>query len=511
MLDTLKSIVRQDANSLDIRRGLERETLRTDAKGELARTLHPDFLGSKLCHPLITTDFSESQLEIITPVCKSVDEALDQLNDTHRFVYSGLQGGLLWPTSMPCSLPTEIPLAQYGSSNLARLKETYRHGLGYRYGRTMQTICAVHYNFSLPDSFWHALQKIETTSETAADFRNRRHFDLMRNFRRFSWLPTYLFGASPAVSSTFLTDRNHNLMQLDSDTWYQPDATSLRNGGLGYQSATQAGLLDICYNSLDNYIHTLATAITTKHDDYAAGKPGQELNANILQSEAEFYTSIRAKRVPDDGENLLRALHRDGVEYIEVRLLDVCPYAPVGIEADTINFIDTLLIYCLLTPSPDHDDALCASVEANMQAVVHGGRRPTMLSDMGQRLTFTDWGTGLLDELLPIAEFLDSLTGHDDHCSALSVQARKLNQPELTPSGKMLNDMQNASFHEFALVNAREHREYFLAQPLTDSEKNYFNELARTSMIAQQQKEAQTEPSFTEYLAEIERDYESLL
>ena len=511
MLDTLKSIVRHDANSLDIRRGLERETLRTDANGELALSPHPGFLGSKLCHPLITTDFSESQLELITPVCKSVDEALGQLNDTHRFVYSGLQGGLLWPTSMPCSLPREIPLAQYGSSNLATLKETYRHGLGYRYGRTMQTICAVHYNFSLPDSFWRTLQKIETTSESASDFRNRRHFDLMRNFRRFSWLPTYLFGASPAVSSTFLTDRNHNLMQLDSDTWYQPDATSLRNGGLGYQSATQAGLLDICYNSLDNYIHTLASAITTKHVDYATSEPGQQLNANILQSEAEFYTSIRAKRVPEDGENLLQALHRDGVEYIEVRLLDVCPYAPVGIDADTINFIDTLLIYCLLTPSPDHDDVLCASVEANMQAVVYGGRRPTMLSDMGQSLSLTDWGTGLLDNLLPIAEFLDSLSGRDDHCSALSIQARKLSQPELTPSGHMLNDMHDVSFHEFALMAARRHREYFLAQPLTDNESNYFNELSRASVIAQQQKEAQTEPSFAEYLAEIHRDYESLL
>ena len=300
-------------------------------------------------------------------------------------------------------------------------------------------------------------------------------------------------------------------MQLDSDTWYQPDATSLRNGGLGYQSATQAGLLDICYNSLDNYIHTLATAITTKHDDYASSETGQQLNANILQSEAEFYTSIRAKRVPEDGENLLRALRRDGVEYIEVRLLDVCPYAPIGIDADTINFIDTLLIYCLLTPSPDHDDVLCASVETNMQAVVYGGRMPTMLRDMGQSLSLTDWGTGLFESLLPIAEFLDSLIGRDDHCAALSIHARKLNQPELTPSGHMLSDMQDASFHEFALMAARRHREYFLAQPLTANEKNYFDELSRISVIAQQQKEAQKEPSFSEYLAEIHRDYESLL
>lgn len=511
MLDTLKSIVQQDASSFDCKRGLERETLRTDARGMLALSPHPGFLGSKLCHPLITTDFSESQLELITPVCGSVEETLDQLNDTHRFVYSGLGDGLLWPTSMPCSLPNEIPLAQYGNSNLATLKQTYRHGLGYRYGRTMQTICAIHYNFSLPDSFWKVLQQIEATSEPTTEFRNRRYFDLMRNFRRFSWLLTYLFGASPAVSSTFLSGRHHDLKQWDHDTWYRPDATSLRNGGLGYQSATQAGLLDICYNSLDNYIQTLASAITTKHEDYASSDPGLQLNNNILQSEAEFYTSIRAKRVPEEGETLLRALHRDGVEYIEVRLLDVCPYAGIGIDADAINFIDTLLLYCLLTPSPEHDDRLCAAVEANMQAVVYNGLKPTLLNDMDQSLSSTEWGTKLLDDLLPIAEFLDSLSGRDEHRSTLSIQAHKLTQPESTPSARMLNDMQEASFHDFALMTAQKHREYFRSQPLSDDESQYFEALSRNSVFAQQQKEAAKEPDFAEYLAQIHRDYESLL
>ena len=159
MLDNLKSIAGKQPEILRFNRGLERETLRVDSSGQLAVTPHPGFLGSKLCHPMITTDFSESQLELITPVQHSASDALNQLNDIHRFIYSGLDGEILWPASMPCTLPpsNEIPLAQYGSSNLAKLKNTYRSGLGNRYGRTMQTICAIHYNFSFPDNFWPVL------------------------------------------------------------------------------------------------------------------------------------------------------------------------------------------------------------------------------------------------------------------------------------------------------------------------------------------------------------------
>ena len=518
MLETLKLIVRKRADSLRFNRGLERETLRTNSEGQLSLTPHPVFLGSKLSHPYITTDFSESQLELITPVSGTVSEAMTQLHDIHRYVYSALGDQLLWPASMPCELPDadRIPLARYGTSNLARLKTTYRHGLGLRYGRPMQTICAIHYNFSFPDEFWEILNAIEQSEEHQRDYRSRRYFDLMRNFRRLSWLPTYLFGASPAVSRAFLTGKRHNLLQLDNHTWFRPNATSLRNGGLGYQSDTQTGLVNICYNSLDEYVRTLTTAICSRHQDYTQLGGNEtddfvQVNANILQSEAEFYTSIRAKRVPADGANLPRTLHEQGVEYIEVRLLDVNPYAPVGIDEDTIIFLDLLLLYCVLSPSPVHDDALCAAVNANMTATVQEGRSSAHLDNQGQSVSLTEWGTETLLHLQQIAILLDAAAGQSVYEDTIKRQQRKLINSELTPSALMLADMQDCSFHDLALNRAAAHRDYFLAQPLKPAEIRYFQELAAKSNDAQKLKEAEAGPTFAQYLRELQGDYEFLL
>ncbi|HAK51423.1 MAG TPA: glutamate--cysteine ligase [Gammaproteobacteria bacterium] len=516
MLDVLNSIARLDSSSLCFQRGLERETLRTGPGGQLATTDHHQFLGSKLCHPRITTDFSESQLELITPVCDTTEDALRQLNNIHVFVSDGLQDEILWPASMPCAPPPDanIPLARYGSSNLAKLKETYRSGLGYRYGRTMQTICAIHYNFSFRDSFWKALHELEQTSDTMCDFRSRRYFDLMRNFRRLSWLPTYLFGASPAVSDTFVSEqRKDNLLRkLDDATWYGPNATSLRNGGLGYQSATQSGLLNICYNSLDNYLLTLAEAICTKYENYdQPNKDTIQVNPNILQSEAEFYTSIRAKRVPPPGANLLEVLQKDGVEYIEVRLLDVNPYAPVGIDAETINFLDMLLVHNLFSPSPIHDDVLCASVEANMKTVVYEGRSNTAdLDDMGSRRSLREWGNSIMDDLMGIADVLDRLGGSDDFHMSLETQRQKLEHPELTTSARMIDDMQGRSFHDLGLALAQKHRDFFHANPLSKADYEYLSAMAHESLKAQQKIDAKSEPPFAQYLDQIQSDYEAV-
>ena len=228
--------------------------------------------------------------------------------------------------------PTTFPLHSMVRQIWQKLKNTYRSGLGNRYGRTMQTICAIHYNFSFLDNFWPVLAAQEESSEHIDDFRTRRYFDLMRNFRRLSWLPTYLFGASPALSDSFITGRQHNLQRLNDQTWFLPEATSLRNGGLGYQSDTQSGLINICYNTVDDYIRSLAESICTEYIPYRALQqdvPGIiQVNTGILQSEAEFYTTIRAKRVTSGGLNLLQALRKDGVEYIEVRLLDINPICP---------------------------------------------------------------------------------------------------------------------------------------------------------------------------------------
>ena len=195
-----------------VRRGIEKESLRVQPDGQLALTPHPGALGSALTHPNITTDFSESQVELITGVHSGVEEALEELADVHRFTYGVLDAAgdeRLWVSSMPCGLPTDetIPLGRYGSSNVGRAKSVYRMGLGHRYGRRMQTISGIHYNWSLPG----------VSSE--------QYFGLIRNFRRHAFLLLYLFGASPALCSSFVGDRSHALQPLGESSMYMPHGT----------------------------------------------------------------------------------------------------------------------------------------------------------------------------------------------------------------------------------------------------------------------------------------------
>lgn len=501
-------------------RGIERETLRVDAKGNLASTSHPASLGSKLTHPTITTDFSEAQLELITPVSSSIQETMKTLNDIHRFVYSKVGDEILWSSSMPCVLQgeTPIPLAQYGNSNLAKLKTTYRNGLGIRYGRSMQTICAVHYNFSFSDALWEGLAEMEGKENTSA-YRSKRYFDVMRNFRRFSWLAIYLTGASPAVCNSFVKGQDHHLDKFDEGSLYIKNATSLRNGDdLGYKSVEQSELIDICYNGLENYVHSLAEAVTTPVKRYTemsqASETAVQVNDSVLQSEAEFYTTIRAKRVPAAGTNFLRTLREDGVEYIEVRLLDVNPYLPLGVDETTMRFIDILLLHCLLSDSPVHDGPLCRSVDENVVEIVSNGRdTSTMLSDNGESKSIYQWGKEILDQLDMIAIHLDEVEGGNSHQKAIRDQLDKIEDSSLTPSGKILADMasQSIPFFRFSMNQSLKHKDYFLNQPLTTEEQSHFDSIAKKSIKDQQLIEDNDDLPFDTYLDNLNMEYHKLM
>ncbi|MBQ74697.1 MAG: glutamate--cysteine ligase [Gammaproteobacteria bacterium] len=530
MSDVLTTLVAESINTklnhlikfpevLTFNRGIEREALRVDMNGNLAQTPHPAFLGSKLCHPMITTDFSEAQLELITPVSNSISDSLSTLDRIHRYVYSGLNEELLWSGSMPCVIPEndDIPLAQYGQSNLGRLKTTYRSGLGHRYGRAMQTICAIHYNFSFTDDFWLALSELENAQLPPDEYRSCRYFDLMRNFRRFSWLLVYLFGASPIVCKSFIKGRKHNLQEFDYGSAYLPDATSLRNGNLGYQSDTQSGLLNICYNSLEHYVETLRTAICTPHPVYhelqSPGEIHPQVNGNILQSEAEFYTTIRAKCIPPKGENFLKSLSREGVEYIEVRLLDINPYLPLGIDADQMRFLDTFLLFCLVADSPTHNDVMCAAVSDNVLKAVHQGRRGgLLLNDDGKDRSLSNWGEEILAAISPVAEILDKASSTQNYTHSLAEQKRKLEDPNKTPSARILNDMQEEAvpFFQFAMNKATAHRQSFLSAPLSRQEQDEFAAMSEQSIRNQTAIEEKDTVPFDRYLSELQDQYEQL-
>tara|TARA_R110002073_G_scaffold4917_15_gene31099 strand:+ start:8889 stop:10496 length:1608 start_codon:yes stop_codon:yes gene_type:complete len=509
-----------NAPELSFKRGIEREGLRVDSHGSLSRNPHPRAFGSKLCHPTITTDFSEGQLELITPASSDIKETFGLMGSIHRYVTQNLGDETLWAASMPCVLQgdTSIPLANYGDSNIGKLKTTYRNGLGNRYGRSMQTICAVHYNFSFPPALWETLAKAEGETNNQA-YQSQRYFDLMRNFRRFSWLLLYLFGASPAVCNSFVKGRQHGLEPFDEGSLHLPYATSLRSGNLGYQSDAQSDAINICYNNLDNYVSSLASAVRTSYQPYGdlgIKKNGEYLQLNdcILQSEAEFYSTIRAKRVPASGENFLSCLKKDGVEYIEVRLMDLDPFEPIGISQTTVRFLDTFLLYCLLSPSPAHDDQRCAEVKTNLTTAVHEGRRPEVtLTDGGQSIELNKWATNILNGMDALADHLDQTLGIKEHKESLATQQAKVTNSNKTPSARILNTMKEESipFFRFAMNQSLAHQKRHLATALTKQELDAFSQQSLSSIDAQNQIEAADQGGFDEYLAKIMAAYDPLI
>ena len=518
------SSIRAAANMADmgtITRGLEKESLRTSANGRLALTPHPKALGAALTHPRITTDYSEALLEFITPPSNSIKQVLQHLDDLHRYTYQHIGDELLWVNSMPCMIDrdTEIPIAQYGYSNSGRMKSIYRLGLGYRYGRAMQTIAGAHFNFSLSDNFWRFLQAQDKSTASLVDYKTEGYFRLIRNFRRYCWLLLYLFGASPAVCKTFVSQREHSLRPVgeDSHSLHTPYATSLRMGDLGYQSSAQESLT-ITYNCLDSYIQTLCQAITQAHPDYAAiavvdsaGKH-QQLNDCLLQIENEFYSLIRPKRTTQSGQTALKALADGGVEYIEVRCLDLNPYDPLGLNHQQLRFLDTFLLFCLLEDSPPADDKEHQQLQENQHRMVYQGRDPSLrLFHQGSERGARDWGKDIISQLKPIAELLDLSTRGTDtaYQQALSNESMKLDNDKLTPSAKIIEHLheQQISFYRLAMNAAFDTKEHFLQHALEPEKLDYYATMAQDSLEQQARIEADTSIDFNQFLKNYYQQY----
>jgi glutamate--cysteine ligase len=492
-----------------IRRGIEKESLRVRPDGMLAATPHPAGLGSALTHPHITTDFSESQLELITGVHTDIEQCLAQLTEIHQIVYRQIGDELLWCTSMPCGLPADddIPIGQYGRSNLGRAKTVYRHGLAHRYGRRMQTISGVHYNFSMPESAWPVLQRADGHSGPASAYQSDAYFHLIRNFKRHSWLLLYLFGASPTVCRSFVAGRTHQLRELNPGTLFLPGATSLRMGPLGYQSDAQASLA-VSFNNLRSYANSLNRALTTPYPPYEAigvrdGDDYRQLATTLLQIENEFYGTIRPKPRFVSGERPLYALGERGVEYIEVRLMDNDPFSPVGIAAATIRFLDIFLLHCLLSDSPPDTPEEIAAISRRQHQVAESGRDPDLrLERKGQRPTLAEWGRGLLGEFEPIAAALDDAHRGGAYRDALSAAGAALADPASTRSARMLAEMGQTydNFYvAFALAQSLRHQRTLLDLPLGVGVEASYARMAEDSLAAQRRIEAADSVPFETY------------
>lgn len=494
-----------------IMRGLEKESLRIQPNGHLAQTLHPKGLGSTLTHPSITTDYSEALMEFITPAFTGdVQAPLDFLHELHQFAYSVLDNEKLWVNSMPCILGTEdnIPIAEYGTSNNGRLKHIYRHGLWHRYGRAMQTIAGIHYNMSYPESFWRGYQDQLQDTRPLQHFISDQYFHLIRNFQRHVSIVIYLFGASPAVCASFLRGQKHQLAPLHKNTLCAPWGTSLRMSDLGYHNTTQMGL-NVSYNSLDEYVDTLYKAASTPHADYEkigvqADGEYRQLNSNILQIENEYYASIRPKRRLDKHLRTLTALAEGGVEYIEIRCMDLNPYLPIGIDADSLRFLDMFALFCLLEPSPPLSAREYKCMHDNQQTIVLNGRNPahTLQCAMGA-VGFKSWATRVLNQLEPIAALFDGIYAGDHYQRVLSEQKQRVEFPESTPSARIIRTLQEeqVSFFEFAMQCAGQTEKYFTERPLAPDLQSRFSQEAANSLIDQQKLEAEPQVDFAQYLA----------
>lgn len=489
-------------------RGIEKEGLRVDAAGTLSKRPHPSALGSALTHPRITTDYSEALLELITGTHSNVDSLMAELNEVHRVVASTLSDELMWNHSMPAHLPAdnEIPIGWYGTSNTGMIKHVYRRGLAERYGRTMQCIAGLHYNFSFDESLWDLL---DLPQPTAQDRRSAGYIALIRNFTRYSWLLMYLFGASPALSKDFLRGKTGDLVELDAQTMYLPHATSLRMSDLGYQSKAQSDL-KLCYNDLNTFLERLYGAVTTPWPDYQAigtHRHGEwiQLNSNVLQIENEFYSSIRPKRTTGPCERPITALAERGIQYIEVRCLDIDPTQPIGISAETARFVDAFVLFCALQDSPLFTDSgWCKESAANFSIVVKQGRQPgLMLSKRGKAIPLKQWAEELLDEIAQCAETLDGALNEQDYKKAVQSQRAKVADPFNTPSGQFLEQLiaRKRSFHDFTLEQSAAHAQSLKKAGLSPAEFAATQAQATQSLMEQQALEASDQESFDAYVA----------
>jgi glutamate--cysteine ligase len=490
-------------------RGVEKESLRVTAEGTLSRRPHPRALGAALTHPYITTDYSEALPELVTPPHRTNWETLQFLCDLHAFIARRLDGELLWPASMPCELPPddEIPIAEYGPSNPGRMKNVYRRGLGHRYGRAMQAIAGVHFNFSLPAELWPEYREHAQSTEPLVDFRSAALMGLVRNYRRCAWLVTYLFGASPAVCRSFRPEGHELLEELDPETWYAPYATSLRMSDLGYRNKTQARL-SIRANSLAEYVAGMRYAVTTEEPGYAAigvlvDGEYRQLNANILQIENEYYSTIRPKPSKASKARPLVALEKGGVEYVEVRTLDLSAADPVGVNQAELRLLETLLVYCLLADSPPISAAEQAEIDARDLKVAREGRRPGLkLVASGRERTLAECGLEIVDGLRGVAEILDAEA--EGYVAAVDAAAEALRDPERTPSAAFLAALRSeqAGFFEYTLALAKSHAAYFRALPLGEARERQLAEIAERSLAEAEALAREPAPPFEEYLRE---------
>lgn len=489
--------------------GLEREALRVDRSGVLAATRHPAAWGSPLTHPEITTDFAEAQMELITPPFGEIEGLLDYQTRLHAFAAQTLPADeQIWFQSMPPALNDEqIQIAQFGSSHQGKIKSIYRRGLAHRYGKQMQVISGIHFNYSFQMDFWQFIYDQVQTRSSLPIFISENYLGLMRNYLRQCWLLAYLFGAAPLADPAFAAREMPEVLR-DSRALYGPMATSLRMSRLGYVNSNRC-TYSINYNSLTEYLAGLYKAINTEcpsFQRFGTVQNGEylQLNTHILQIENEHYALIRPKQPPLPGERPFSALRSRGIGYVEVRALDVNPFDVLGVSADQLHFVRLFLLYCLLDPNPPIGAAELELVNENQHWVAIQGRQSGMrlLRPEGS-VSLQDWGYAIFEGLEPLAQSLDKHRDTPLYGPLLARERAKLDNPALTPSAQVLDTYQASglSFTDWMAARSQAHMSDLKALELSDADQAAFQAVVQDSLKKQAEIEAADSGSFEDYLA----------
>ena len=491
-----------------MRRGLERECLRVSVDGKIAQTPHPLALGSALTHPYITVDYSEALLEFVTPTFQDPCELLNFLTDLHLFTIKHIGPEIFWNNSMPCLLEdNNIPIASYGQSNIGKMKTIYRRGLLHRYGAAMQAISGVHFNFSLTDRVFEQLRQRDRSKQDLSNYKSRRYMAAIRNLHQLSWVIAYLLGHSPVVCRSFLGDspESHGLVDFDGKgTLSYLGATSLRLSKMGYTNSGQAHIA-VCYDSLDSYIQSLRKTITTRDprwEKIGVKKNGyyRQLSNNILQLENEYYSAVRPKRQTNSGESPANALRARGIDYVELRSVDINSFSPLGIDLEQILFLDVFLLYCLLTESKELGPQRIEQYRNNQELVArHGRQNALVLWRSDASVKAMDWARELFDGLLAIAQVLD---GHYPYSQVVEKFRATLDKPGELYSEKLERELRqkNETFFQYTLKNSTAIANKLRSEPLDQGREQYLKKISAQSLDDQRAIEDSDRLSFDAFL-----------
>ncbi|MDX5594353.1 glutamate--cysteine ligase [Pseudovibrio sp. SPO723] len=496
-------------NLKKIRVGIEKESLRVASNGHIAQTEHPPKVGKALTNKHITTDFSEAQLEFITPAVSDMSAGIRFLKDLHAFTAQRLEAGeYFWNASMPpvISSDDEIPIASYGECNAARIKTLYRKGLANRYGKRMQTISGIHYNFSLPEELWQCMHVRMGVGVSLQDFRSDGYLALIRNLQRHGWLLLYLFGASPAVDISYLPEGSERLSLMGHDTLYGPYATSLRMSDIGYTSVVQ-GKLDIRFNNMEDYLDGLRAALGTSESLYeqigvVEGDTYKQMNTHQLQLENELYGSVRPKRNALGDERPITALCRRGVEYVELRSIDINPFLPVGIDDEQANFLNLFLTFMAFADSPSINAEERKAYAQRTAVVAERGREPGLqLPGYQQQITLVEAARELFKGLQDMAVLFDEVHGGEAFGASVAAQLAKIENPELTPSAQVLEKVREYGSHQaFISAISEAQSSHFKVTPMDEVREADLSTQAKQSEVEWERLEAEDIAPFDQYL-----------